>query len=418
MSIDSRAALGQNRARLSPNAWIIAAALFAAALKIYCAATTYGSCDVTIHARFGQVVDSMGLDEMYRLDRHFNHPPFTGQLFGLIYHLSAWFTPPPPHTVPRSFPFLLRLPCIIADFLAVLLLLRFRTKLRTPPAWAIVLFALSPVNFMVSGFHGNVDPLMVCLVLVATYFCIEEHSILSAIFLALACAIKIIPLLLVPVFCFWWFGRGRQPGLRFALTFGPSCLAVWSPALIGSASYFLNNVLGYYSFPGGWGITYWFTTIRDALGYDVSPPALNRFSPLLVLLKMIVIVASVTLAWFRRGQSGKGFLVTLALVWTAFGIFAPGFVPYYLVWLAPFILFYSANWYVVFTIATSIYLFAYYNTMSHGIIPWNASDPTVGPAWNNWGILPWFVLVGIGGSAAVGALDRRLSLQTMQAKPV
>ena len=354
---------------------------------------------------------------MYRLDRHFNHPPFTGQFVGLIYHLSAWFTPPAPHTVPRSFPFLVRLPCIIADFLAVLLLLRFRNKLGTLPIWALVLFALSPVSFMVTGFHGNVDPIMVCLLLVAAYFCVEEHSILSAIFLALACAIKIIPLLLVPVFCFWWFGRGRKEGVRFAMTFALSCLAVWSPALIGSPSYFVRNVLGYQSFPGGWGITYWLTTILAALDYDVSPQALNRFMPLLFVLKMIVVASSVALAWFRRGQSGSGFLKTIALVWTAFAIFAPGFVPYYLVWLAPFVLFYSVNWYVVFTIATGIYLFAYYNIMSHGVLPWNASDPTVPPTWNDWGTLPWLVLVGVGGWAALRSLSCRLSLRTVQANP-
>ena len=37
---------------------------------------------------------------------------------------------------------------------------------------------------MVSGFHGNVDPIMVCLLLVATYFCVEENLLLSAMFLA------------------------------------------------------------------------------------------------------------------------------------------------------------------------------------------------------------------------------------------
>src|SRR5882762_10162878 len=212
----------------SPKAIVI----LAAALKLYCAATTFGSCDVTIHARFGQIIDAMGIDYMYRLDRHFNHPPVTGQFFALVYHLSAYLTPPAPHSVPRSFPFLLRLPSIVADFFALLVLLRIRIKTGLPPMWALVLFALSPVAFMVSGFHGNVDPIMVCVLLVAAYFCVEEHAVLSAIFLGLACGIKIIPLFLTPVFFFFWMHRGRKQVLQFGASFAFSCLAVWSTALL------------------------------------------------------------------------------------------------------------------------------------------------------------------------------------------
>jgi uncharacterized membrane protein len=227
----------------SPALIITAAGIIAAALKIYCAATTFGSCDVTIHCRFGQIVDSMGLDYMYRLDRNFNHPPVTGEFFGLIYHIASWITPSAAHAVPHSFPFLLRLPSIIADALALLILWRLHQKTGNPPVWSLALFALSPVAFMVSGFHGNVDPIMVCLLLVATFFCVEENLLLSAMFLALACAIKIIPLFLFPAFFFFWLNRGAKPGLKFAAVFGLSCLAVWSEALVGSPFYFFRNVL-------------------------------------------------------------------------------------------------------------------------------------------------------------------------------
>jgi hypothetical protein len=89
------------------------------------------------------------------------------------------------------------------------------------------------------------------------------------------------------------------------------------------------------------------------------------------------------------------------LCWISFAIFAPGFIPYYLIWMAPFVLLYSPRWYGILTVASSIYLFAYYNMMSHGI-PWYASDPSVPPAWNNWGTIPWFVLVAITICAMIG----------------
>jgi hypothetical protein len=388
-------------AKWSPTLIIIAAGLIAFALKTYCAATTFGSCDVTIHAGFGQIIDAKGIDYMYRLDRHFNHPPVTGQLFALLYHFSAYLTPPAPHSVPRSFPFLIRLPSILADFFAVLVLLRIRARTGMPPLWELVLFALSPVAFMVSGFHGNVDPIMVCLLLIAAYFCVEEHAVLSAMFLAFACGIKIIPLFLTPVFFFFWAHRGRKAGVQFAATFAISCLAMWSTALVGSAYYFLKNVLGYNSYAGGWGITYWCVRLLDAFHFDVSPQSLNRLMPLLLILKIIVVLTVTALAWFRRNKSGTEFLGTIGLAWTCFAIFAPGFIPYYLVWMAPFVLLYSPTWYAVLTAASSIYLFAYYNMMSHGIMPWYASDPSVPPAWNNWGTIPWFVMVAIGVSAII-----------------
>src|SRR5438445_8671214 len=132
-NLDSTASRLQTRPlKWSPALIATVAGIVAAALKIYCAATTFGSCDVTIICRFGQIVDSMGLDYMYRLDRHFNHPPVTGEFFGLVYHIAAWITPPAAHAVPQSFPFLLRLPSIISGALALRLLLRLSQQTGKP----------------------------------------------------------------------------------------------------------------------------------------------------------------------------------------------------------------------------------------------------------------------------------------------
>jgi Glycosyltransferase family 87 len=391
----------------SPTLIVIAAGIIAAALKIYCATTTFGSCDVTIHCRFGQTVDAMGLDYMYRLDRHFNHTPVTGEFFGRIYHLAAWMTPPTPDAVPRSFPFLLRLPSIIADIFALLVLLRLHQKTNKPPIWSLVLFALSPVAFMVSGFHGNVDPIMVCLLVVAVNFCVEKNVLLSGLFLALACAVKIVPLFLAPAFFFFWLNQGTKPALKFAAIFLCSCFAVWAEALIGSPAYFFRNVLGYSSYAGGWGITYWCVYLLDAFQFDVSPQSLNRLLPLLTALKIVVIVSAIAVGWIRRKQPAIRFPGTIGLCWVCFAIFAPGFIPYYLAWMAPFVLLYSPAWYGALTGASTIYLFAYYHMMSHGIMPWNASDPSVPPAWNDWGTIPWFVMVAIGVSAMIGRVRAR-----------
>jgi uncharacterized membrane protein len=263
---------------------------------------------------------------------------------------------------------------------------------------------------MVSGFHGNVDAIMILVLLVAAYFCVEEHALLSGTFLALACSIKVIPLFLTPVFFFFWLYRGQKHALRFTLAFVVSCLVGWSGALIGSPTYFLWNVLGYNSYAGGWGITYWCVALFDALHLDSSPGSLNRLWPLLLALKISIIVSVAVLGWLRRKQSGVGFLATIALSWTCFMILAPGFIPYYLIWMAPFVLLYSPVWYVFLTAASSIYLFAYYNIMSHGM-PWNYSDPSVTPTWHDWGNIPWFVIIAMGVGALIFARRDRVDLQ-------
>src|SRR4029077_1896676 len=208
-------------------------------------------------------------------------------------------------------------------------------------------------------------------------FCVEEHALLSGTFLALACSIKVTPLFLGPVFFFFWLHRGQKRAAQFTMSFVLSCLAGWSGALIASPTYFFKNVLAYPSISGGWGITYWCVFFFKMLHLDLSPQSLNRLSPALVALKIVIIVSVIALGWLRRRRTGSEFIVTIALCWICFAIFAPGFIAYYLIWLAPFVLLYSPSWYAALTAASSIYLFEYYNTMSHGIMPWNASDPSV-----------------------------------------
>ena len=118
----------------------------------------------------------------------------------------------------------------------------------------------------------------------------------------------------------------------------------------------------------------------------------------------------IAIGWLRRKESGVGFVKTIALCWVWFAVLAPGFIPYYLIWLAPFVLLYSPSWYIVLTAGSSIYLFAYYNVMAHGM-PWNYCDPNVPPAWNDWGTIPWLLLVAMGLSALVFRTGFRFGLQ-------
>jgi Gpi18-like mannosyltransferase len=159
-------------------------------LKILCAATTLGTVDITSFAEFGAAILQEGMPALYRREPLFNHMPLVGGYSALLYALVG--------DQQRLFGLLLRLPGIAADLITVAVLIR-RLPLTVPSVrWAMFLFALSPVSFMVTGFHGNVDPILVCLLVLTTAACADGRLVASAVFYALACNIKSPAVLLGP----------------------------------------------------------------------------------------------------------------------------------------------------------------------------------------------------------------------------
>ena len=386
-------------------------AVLALILKIYCAASTFGETDVVLHYQFGRQISKTGLDSMYRQTALFNHTPVTGTFVCLAYELSARLDDAIPF---HFFPLILRLPVILADFLTVLVFLRLCRKMtRPPPVWALVLFTLSPVAFMVNGYHGNVDAVMILFLVIAAFFCVIENPLLCGLSLGLACNIKIIPLLFTPVFFFFWMHRGRHRVIRFTGSCIVTCLAGWSAVLLGSPLQFFRQVLGYSSYWGSWGISYWLNITpwncfhSPPIGNGKARVSLNdllhssdMFSftitqqVLILLLKAVIILSIFRIAWSRRGKTGQEIFTSLAVAWMVFFVFSPGVCPQYMIWFAPFLLLYSAPWYLATTTACSIYLFNFYNITAGGL-PWFYSSATgkLSAAAAPWSNCPWAVLI-------------------------
>src|SRR5436853_7622070 len=154
--------------------FIVVLALLATTVKLAIAYNTIGTNDAVVFYGFAKVLNEHGLEWTYQHSRYFNHPPLTAYFLRGIFLLTER---PAVQTLGIHFPFLLRFPGVVADFLTVLVLLQFR-KLHRPsqnpspartfgvaaiaiPTWALALFAMSPVSLMVSGFHGNTDSVMV-----------------------------------------------------------------------------------------------------------------------------------------------------------------------------------------------------------------------------------------------------------------
>ncbi len=368
---------------------VLIAAGVALIVKLVMAWNTIGTNDVIAFYHFGKSLTESGLEATYVSQVSFNHPPIVAGFLRGIYQLdhAPWV-----HANGIAFPFLLRLPGIIADFVVVLLLLAAARSLRLP-TWALLLFALSPVSVMVSGFHGNTDSIMVLFLGLAAYMCLRERPVWCALFLALSCQIKIIPLLLIPIFFFYWLDHRKV--LSFTLPLAAASIFLWIEPLLHFPGIFMHRVLFYGSFWGIWGVTYWLklTGIRD-----FGPVTYHDFLPyqqlVVTALKLAIIAAVLLLAWRRRKLDARGLFVSLAWAWVVFFIISPGVCAQYLVWLMPFVLVLSPRYFAWVTATSSLFLFFFYNSISRGL-PWylGISDGNVTVEWVPWTVWPWAALI-------------------------
>jgi Gpi18-like mannosyltransferase len=241
---------------------------------------------------YGQALYELGLEETYKNSQHFNHTPVLAMVLVCLYWLSNTFA--------WSYPLLLRLPGIAADVVTGFLVWRVITvdRLgRLSPKWAY-LFALNPVSFMVSGYHGNFDSILAMFVFLATYYAFKDRADLCALFFALAVDVKIAALLLGPVFFFYWLGR--KNGLRFLTLTVCLLTPVWIVPLIRYPVLVLHNVFGYGSYWGIWGITYWLRQTGYPAFHLVSFYDLNELqSHIMTLLKSIAAAGILLIAWRR-----------------------------------------------------------------------------------------------------------------------
>jgi Gpi18-like mannosyltransferase len=387
------------RAEARSTLWITVLAFIAFVIKIMIAFNTFGSNDVATFYIFARSLSEHGLAWTYHNgvvfapgSPLFNHPPLTAYYLRLIDGLAhqQGF-----RDCGLTFPFLLRLPGIIADFVTVLFVLRISTsdeRFRIP-IWALALLAISPVSIMISGFHGNTDSVMVMFLVLASFACLRNRPLLCGLLLALSSQVKIVPLLFFPIFFLFWFSRRKT--LLFFVPFAVAFLTLsWEPVFTFPIL-FIKNVLSYGSFWGIWGLTYWLRmTGYPELGvvnfYNLPPWE----SFIITLLKGLIVGAVLVIAWRRRKLDGYGLVHSIAYAWIIFFVFSPGVSAQYMVWLAPFILVLSPTFYAYLVASSSLFLFFFYNITAGGL-PWylSVSRQNLNTLWTPWSLWPWAVLL-------------------------
>lgn len=371
---------------------VVVVAVAAALTKLAIASLTLGSNDVIAFYQFAKVIEAHGLAWTYEHSILFNHPPLVGYLLEGL----AWLDHQPFFLENGlTFPLLLRLPGIAADFAVVLLivsLVREYPHLR-PPQWALLLFAASPVSIMIAGFHGNTDSIMVLFLVVSTTVAVRDRPLLCGVFLALSCEIKIIPLLLFPIFFFFWTARSKARW--FVGAFFTTVLLLAAEPLLRSPAAFAKNVLSYGSFWGIWGLTY---CLRMTGLHEFSKTSFFDLTPaqniIMMGLKLLVVAGILVLAWRRRRLARSALFASIGYAWMIFFVFSPAVAAQYLIWPAPFILLLAPTFYGILVVASSAFLFALY-TITSGGFPWyfaHASNK-LNSICAHWAVIPWLALV-------------------------
>jgi len=342
---------------------LLAAAALAFLFKTALALHTQGTLDAAASADYLARIEQYGGIGVYRIggafNNPFNNPPFT------IHFLKAlgWLT----GATGLPFAFWLRFPSILADAFSLYLvwkLLERSSRLRTDAPALLIVLALSPVSVIISGFHGNTDPLMIFFVLLSVYLLetrVGDVSV-AAVAFGLALSFKVAPLIFAPALWFY------LPGMRQRIAyFGLAALVF----LCGSLPYFLSDpvlvarsVFGYSSIYGHWGWTYLAATwFPDSLQFARPPHGLlgaHAVAASVGKWSMLVLIAAAAFRFNRREQKPP-LALQLGLATAIFLFLTPGFGAQYLSWLVPWAIFLGLRAGLLYYVLGGLYLSVSYS---------------------------------------------------------
>ena len=353
---------------------LIAAAAFAFALKVTIAFNTYGTNDVMTFERDLAKLQRYGAATLYRegityasADRTrsenqpFIHPPFMLAVlrgWGLLAKLTG---------LPLGF--WLRLTSSMADILSLVLVARLLKGLPSlkDTGLGLLAMALCPVSVVISGFHGNTDPVMIALVLLSVYWLETRRALwMPGAAMGMALSIKIVPVIFIPAIL-WHIPRMRQRWRYLASVAAVFVLAslpyiVRNPVLIG------RTLLSYSSTPGLWGFSVLSVFFRDSESWGWLFRSYAAGGKILVLSAILCLSVAINLRPNR-----PPLILQCGAMAFLFLFLTPGFAMQYLAWVVPWVLalgFWPA---LVFYAVSGVFVIIVYNDWCGGF-PWSAAN--------------------------------------------
>lgn len=350
---------------------VFSAAALALLLKSVLALYTEGTLDAAAFADHLAKIERYGGLGVYRVGGAFNNP-FNSPPF-IVHFLKAlgWLA----RATHLPFAFWLRFPSVLADACGLLLVWKLSERSRTTRASLaplLVALALSPVSVIISGFHGNTDPLMIFFVLVSVYLLETRPGgvALAGVAFGLALCIKVAPLIYAPAIFFY------LPDVRKRVAcFGLAALVFLCasfPYLFLDPALVARSVFGYASIYGHWGWTYlaalWFP---ESLQFARPPHDVTGAHAIAASVGKWLMLAAISAAAFRlnRREPKRPLALQLGLATTLFLFLTPGFGAQYLSWLVPWAIFLGLRAAVLYYVAGGLYLFVSYSCYIYRAAP-------------------------------------------------
>lgn len=371
---------------------IVAVAAMAFLLKLTLALRTYGTNDVLFWEANLVKIRHDGALALYRdgatlyhdgsaqpyYTEPFNQPPFVTRvllIWGWLADVSG---------LPLRF--WLRLTSSAADVLNLALVVAIlrRAYLPAHPV-LLLLMATAPISLLVSGFHGNTDPLMMAFVLGALFLLVAGGPAWAVgATLGMAMNIKIVPAIFIPAVCFCLGDAKKQAqvlaGAAAVFVLGSLPFLIQEPRLIW------ERVFEYRPYFGIWGLTRFASVLLPRAVWETYA----RYSRPVVLA--VVLASSL---WMNARPKKPAAPLQFGLLSFLFLATSPAFGVQYLAWLVPWTALLTIPEAVAFHISSAALLFAFYNQLAGGM-PWYLASVLERPAWAGapliWGVLCWAVV--------------------------
>jgi len=278
---------------------LVFAGLIAFSLKLILAACTLGTNDARTWEHDLTTLRTTGFAELYRSGVQYNSPGGRPSLRQAFIHPPAIL-----HGLRIvGNRFWLRAACALAD--AGTLALLWRMFGSVP-----LLVVLSPVSILISGFHGNTDPIMMFFLVAAVFFAERGNAGRSAAAFGLACSVKLIPLIFAPAILLCL--PGTIPRLKWLAVSLALWVALSLPYLAQESVLIVRSMLGYSGATGLWGFSLLSNQTNNAA-------------------KWIALLAAACLPLMLK----KRLFERCGLIVFVFLFFSPGFGLQYLAWTLP-----------------------------------------------------------------------------------
>jgi hypothetical protein len=342
-----------SRSRIAERSAYLALAIGALgmALRLMLSASSTGTNDIVTWEEFAHHANREGVLWMYGNLPGWNHPPLTGYLAAGLLRLSI--------LTGLRFPVVFKLVPMAADALCLVLLWkiwRHRSGHPVAPLAAVAIFSFSPDAILVSAYHGNNDPLVGLFVLAACYFIEEQASFgWAGVALAAAVNVKLIPLVLVPVFLA--NVRRWREAARFIAGLSVGAIP-FVPVLLRAGAAFQRNAIAYNSNFDNWGIPFF---IRQAGENPEWAGAAARFQALFVASGRYLVVATILAlcAWSRWRRPLSTYQLAAGGLAT-FLFLAPGFGVQYTAILGPVLVAASLGWGLWYAVSAGAFIGSVY----------------------------------------------------------